>query len=223
MRITIVVLTILIASLTDTYAESTKSINLDALSLDLKRNDESPEFIRSIMYLPTEFFRAATSNSPQLPSSSSDSLCDALDRYTIFWVLEINRANIPDIVSTTRENLVNKLSLTIGEGEAVSPLSEKEISKDAQYLLELMQQMFEQSGGVFSQGEFLCFKGVSDKGKRLFNPTKKGFLSLNLRNSTYKWRLPLGSLLPPKYDKNTGEEFPGNYMYNPFTGETLRN
>ena len=35
------------------------------------------------------------------------------------------------------------------------------------------------------------------------------------------WWIPLGSLLPPKYDSETGEKFPGNYNYNPFTGIRL--
>jgi hypothetical protein len=42
-----------------------------------------------------------------------------------------------------------------------------------------------------------------------------------LYDQTYRWRTPLGSLLPVKVDAKTGEEFPGNYSFNPYTGEKL--
>ena len=29
------------------------------------------------------------------------------------------------------------------------------------------------------------------------------------------------SLLPPKFDQDTGEKFPGNYLFNPYTGRKL--
>ena len=36
-----------------------------------------------------------------------------------------------------------------------------------------------------------------------------------------RYRLPLGSLFPPAVDPKTGESFPGNYHFNPFTGDKL--
>ena len=44
---------------------------------------------------------------------------------------------------------------------------------------------------------------------------------MTLGDATYRWRLPLGSLLPPRYDAKTGEKFSGNYLYSPFTGKEL--
>jgi hypothetical protein len=44
-----------------------------------------------------------------------------------------------------------------------------------------------------------------------------------LAGTEFKFRLPLGSLLPPKFDPNTHEKFPGNYIYSPYTGSKLVN
>jgi hypothetical protein len=37
----------------------------------------------------------------------------------------------------------------------------------------------------------------------------------------FRYRLPLGSFLDPAVDVKTGETFPGNYHFNPFTGSPL--
>jgi hypothetical protein len=36
-----------------------------------------------------------------------------------------------------------------------------------------------------------------------------------------RYRLPIGSILPPALDPKTGESFPGSYHFNPYTGGKL--
>jgi hypothetical protein len=57
--------------------------------------------------------------------------------------------------------------------------------------------------------------------KRLLDPRKPGAFSYSLYDATFTWRLPLASLLPAKVDAKTGQEFPGNYLFNPYTGAPL--
>lgn len=70
--------------------------------------------------------------------------------------------------------------------------------------------------------ELVAFKGKSHDGKRLLHPRESGRFLVVLGERVMHWRLPLGSLLPPTYDPRTDEIFPGNYTYNPFTGEKLQ-
>ena len=53
------------------------------------------------------------------------------------------------------------------------------------------------------------------------DPRKKGSFNYKVGAETYHWRLPLGSLLEPKKDDSTGDEFPGDFLYNPYTGKKL--
>jgi hypothetical protein len=55
----------------------------------------------------------------------------------------------------------------------------------------------------------------------LIEPKQTGTFAIEYRGKSHKWRLPLVALLPPMVDAKSGEEFPGNYLFNPFTGEKL--
>jgi hypothetical protein len=68
--------------------------------------------------------------------------------------------------------------------------------------------------------EFIVFPAKAD-GKPLIDAAQAGTLQVTLYDQTYKWRLPLGSVLPARVDAKTGEEFPGNYQFNPYTGDKL--
>ncbi len=68
---------------------------------------------------------------------------------------------------------------------------------------------------------FIVFAGRNAQGQRYADPTRPGILIVNLGPKEFQWRLPLGCLLPSEYDAKTGEEFPGNYVYSPFTGAKL--
>jgi len=114
------------------------------------------------------------------------------------------------------------LAVKIGSGEDMKPLDPTQLSPDAKNFLDMMKPAMTNMLGQFGGGlEFVCFPAKDASGLRLMDPRKEGLLQLNYSGSVYKFRLPLGSLLPPKYDPQTGEEFPGNYIYSPFTAVKL--
>jgi hypothetical protein len=55
----------------------------------------------------------------------------------------------------------------------------------------------------------------------LNDPLEPGAFQFSVYEQTVHWRKPLASLLPPKLDPKTQEEFPGKYYYNPSTGGKL--
>ena len=44
---------------------------------------------------------------------------------------------------------------------------------------------------------------------------------MHLNGLPFRYHLPLGSILPAVVDAHSGESFPGNYHFNPFTGDKL--
>jgi len=55
------------------------------------------------------------------------------------------------------------------------------------------------------------------------DPGATGVLRVAVDEREFTFHLPLASLLPKKFDPKSGDEFPGNYSFNPFSGEPLVN
>ena len=56
----------------------------------------------------------------------------------------------------------------------------------------------------------------------VFDPLSEGRIQVITSRRAYPFRTPLGSVLPPRLDASTGESFPGDYHYNPYTGGALK-
>ncbi len=75
-------------------------------------------------------------------------------------------------------------------------------------------------GSVGKSMELLVYPNRQN-GKPLLDAKKSGAFRYTIYEHVFDWRLPLSSLLPPRVDPKTNEEFPGNYEFNPFTGGKL--
>jgi hypothetical protein len=88
-------------------------------------------------------------------------------------------------------------------------------------LLKMMKPVTANMMGQLGQGmHFIAFPGTDDS-KLLLDAKKPGQFVVKMGAKEFAFRLPIGSVLPPKMDKETGERFPGNYEFNPFTGKKL--
>jgi hypothetical protein len=76
-------------------------------------------------------------------------------------------------------------------------------------------------GAMGQHMEFLVFPNTDKDGHLLADPRHDGSLTLHLGQVAMRYRLPIGSILPPALDPKTGESFPGSYHFNPYTGGAL--
>ena len=96
------------------------------------------------------------------------------------------------------------------------------MSQEIKNLLSVLKPLMAGMLGQMGQGlEFIIYPNTK-AGKKIIDPRAAGTLEAKFFDATFRWRLPLGALMPPKVDPQTGEEFPGNYGFNPFTGEKLK-
>lgn len=173
-----------------------------------------------VWWMPTEFWRAAIKDVPQLPGSEKEKIEGILDRYVVFSVIAADIGPIGGINPRPRKQVVENSELKVG-GKVIPKLDPSEISGDAQNFFGAMKPMLANMLGQFGQSmEFLFYSSNID-GERLINPSEAGAFSYSVFGKRFDWRLPLGSLLPPKIDPETSEEFPGDFIYNPYTGKKL--
>jgi hypothetical protein len=197
-------------------------VDLQKFILDTQRLEQGQNSFRLVWWIPTEYWEESFRNVPTLTDDQKREFYKAVEDYMIVCVVDAEISAFGSVMPTSRDQILDKLALSIGQGKTMKPLSDSETSSDAKNLFAMMKPIMANMFGQFGQGmEFICFNGFDAKGKKLFDPKREGFFAVIFADATYKWRLPLGSLLPPKYDPQTGEEFPGNYNYNPFTGKKL--
>jgi hypothetical protein len=199
-----------------------QGIDLQKLVQETQRISQGQHALRLVWWIPTEYWQESFRNMPNVSEDKKQEFYKMVDDYIVVCVVDAKLSTFGSVIPTPRDQIISNLSLSVDQGEQMKPLEEKQLSGDAKILFAMMKPLMVNALGQFGQGmEFFCFKGVDPDGKKLIDPKGEGSLSMNLADSVFKWRLPLGSLLPLKYDPQTEEEFPGNYSYNPFTGNKL--
>ena len=197
-------------------------VDLQKFIQETQKLDQGANSFRLVWWIPTEYWKESFRNSPNMTDEQKEAFYKAVDDYIVFSVIDAKTTNFGSIIPSSRDEIISKLSLSIGQEKPMKSLPDTEVSSDAKNIFAMMKPVLANMLGQFGQGmEFICFKGFDSKGERFLNPIGNISFSAKLGDAMFKWRLPLGSLLPPKYDPQTGEEFPGNYIYNPFTGSKL--
>lgn len=206
------------------FASSTvraEGIDIQKLAQDTQRFHQDKRNLDMVWWIPNEYWENTFKASPTLTAEKQKEFITVVDDYIIFAVLEGKIGMVGGMTATSRENLLPKITVDV-KGKTLTPLLDDELSDDLQNLLDLMKPMFANMLGQVGQGmEFVVFEGKDEKGVRYADPLADGFLTLNLSKKEFKWRLPLGCFMPPKYDPATAEDFPGNYNFSPYTGAKL--
>ena len=76
-------------------------------------------------------------------------------------------------------------------------------------------------GPMGANMEVMLFPATTKSGVRIADATKDGLFIMHVNELAFRYHLPLGSILPPMLDPRSGDAFPGNYHFNPYTGDRL--
>lgn len=187
---------------------------------DTQRTTQANGDITMVMWMPQQFWEESMKGNPALTAEGRAQVLAPLADYALFGVMraKVGATGISDV--QPKAELLKNLKLEVN-GKPVQPLAPDAISPGAQMLLSSIKPAMAAMGGAAMQGmEFVVYPAKAD-GKPLIDALQAGTLQVSLHEQVYRWRTPLGSLLPAKLDAKTGEEFPGNYSFNPYTGDKL--
>lgn len=199
---------------------SAQQVDAQKLVQDLQITRQGAQGMRMVWWTPVEYWDSAMTTS--LPSAEQRAAAlKGLQAYEIFAVLEGKIGMMGVLAGSSRDELIKKVSLQTDKG-VLKPLAETELSTEAQNFVQTVKPLLAGMLGQLGQNmHFMVFKGTDSSGKRLLDPRQSGNFKFMLGDEAFAWRLPLGSLLPPKFDSESGEQFPGNYLFSPFTGKKL--
>lgn len=193
---------------------------MNELMRETQRTMQKGDQLSMVMWMPIQFWEESLKANPAIPAEARDQMLAMLSDYTVLGVMraKTGMGGISDAQS--KAEMLKNLKLESG-GKLIEPLGPEAVNPGAQLLLgQIKPAIAAMAGPVGKNIEFVVFPAKAD-GKLQIDAGSEGRLRVTFYDEVIDWRLPLGSLLPVRKDAKTGEEFPGNYSFNPFTGERL--
>jgi hypothetical protein len=195
------------------------AVELDALIKESQKMKSENNTIVMVWWLTEEFWAESFKKQASLTDAQRAEFSKVMKPYTVFCVAALDVGVMGSLTPRGRDLIATNIQLSIGE-KKIAPLTHDEISADATNFYLMMKPAMANMLGQIGKGlEFFVYSSKAS-GDGL-NPSKKGAFTFTAFEHTFNWRLPLGSLLPPKLDPLTKEEFPGNFDFNPYTGKQL--
>lgn len=197
-----------------------QAADIQELVRDTQRTSSTGGQVSMVWWIPVQFWEESLNANPGIPAEARAQVLSALADYTVIGVLRAG-AGLGGLTNVIpKEELVKNLRVEF-EGKVVEPLAPEKVSSTAQLLLLQMKPALGAIIGQVGQSlEFVVYP-AKENGKALIDATQAGNLTVTFYGESHKWRLPLASLLPRRKDPKTGEDFPGNYNFNPYTGGKL--
>jgi hypothetical protein len=201
-------------------AHAQERIDLRALIRETQISSQAPNELTMVWWLPEQFWQASLRDS--VSANQVDEVLKVVRRYTMIAVVDGRIGALGGVSFIPEETVRTNVTLKDAAGVTYIPLGESSIDPDMKNLVQVMKPLVANMLGPMGQNmHFVLFPSKSVDGRLVADPASKGAFWVNVGGKEFRYRLPLGSLLPPKYDPGTGERFPGNYDFNPFTGTKL--
>ncbi len=196
-----------------------RAADLQQLVQETQRISATNDEITMVWWMPRAFWDASLSQSGISPTETAQVL-KVLDGFMVFALVhaKVGAAGLTDVSSM--EDLLQNAKLEIGK-QTVGPLAPESLSATATRLLAQLKPGLARNMGQVGQSMQIVVYPSMKNGRPLINQSAQGSFRYTLYGQTYFWHLPLASLLPPKFDRGTHEQFPGNFQFNPYTGARL--
>lgn len=174
--------------------------------------------LNMVWWIPSAFWEETLKE--QMTGPQRKEFLSVLEEYSVFAVVNADTGVFGGMTPKPRAEIEANTELRVG-GSVLPVLQMDQLGADAKNFFTMMKPMMSQMLGQMGEGmEFLVYPNKRD-GELIIDPLKEGSFTYKSFDDVFHWRLPLGSLLPPRYDAASGEAFPGNYVFNPYTGAKL--
>lgn len=197
-----------------------RAANVEEVVRETQRVVIEDNQLSMVWWLPLEFWSETVRANRELTPEARSEVITAMSDYTIIAVLRGRAAAAGGVEDVKLKDDLQKNTKLEFDGKVLQPLAADKVSQTATLVLSQLKPVLAQAAGAMGEGlEFLVYPAKVD-GKSL-DAGMPGKLAVTFYGKLQQWRLPLGSVVPPKTDKLTGETFPGNFDYNPFTGKKI--
>jgi hypothetical protein len=202
------------------FAQGT--IDLTALAQETQKVSHKTDEVSLLWWIPEEFWRASISQGGDLSASQTEEFLKVLRPYLVVAVIDGRMGPIGGLTFKSEATIRESVQLIDASGKRYRTLNNDSLDADTKNLLQMFKPVLTNMLGPIGQNmHFLLFPAHDAKGGMIAEAKKEGAFSVQLGNAEYKWRLPLGSLLPLKTCPVDGEQLNGAWIFCPWHGARL--
>lgn len=198
-------------------------VNLAAIIQETQKQSEGNNALGLVWWVPEEAWKALLEQERSLTPSGVEEILGVLRPYLVIAAVDGSLGPMGAPSFRSKEAVRDSLTVIDAHGTEYRPLKDEELSGDATNLFASMKPgLAGIAGPIGEHMHFFCFPPKTEEGQRIADPLESGELTVKMADQTFRWRLPLGSLLPPKVCPVDGELMSGAWTYCPWHGEKLQ-
>ena len=200
---------------------ASRSIAPPTLDREAVQRHQDDKHMAMAMWFAPQFFEmsAAGKSNP----AAVRMMTAKLEGYAIFGILDVQLdSGMGGVVPGDRARMRASAVLKFGDHAPLTPVREEDQPDEVRAMLRLMKPLISgMLGQVGDAMEFVVFNDADEQGKSQMNVHAHTSAALDFDNDSFSWNLPAISSLPSRVDPTTGDTFPGDFDYSPFTGRKL--
>jgi hypothetical protein len=174
-------------------------------------------------WTPKEFWQATISQDSMITKAGIEEFMKVLRPYTIIAVIDGKMGAFGGITYKSEADIRSSTFIRDSHGTVYPPLSEDKIDINAKNFLSMMKPILANMLGPMGQNtHFFLFPAENKKGQKIADAKSEGTFSAKIGEKEFRWKLPLGPLLPPKICPSCGERLSGAYKFCPWDGTKLQ-
>ena len=199
-------------------------VDLNALVQETQKMTLKVDEMTLVWWIPEEYWQVSFAQDPTMTEAQIDVFLKVLRPYMLIVVVDGQMGTFGGITYKSEADIKTSIQIIDNQGTRCLPLSEDKIDADTKNFLSMMKPIFVNMLGPMGQNmHFFVFSGKNEKGQKIADAKKDGAFLVKLGEREFRWRLPLGSLLPPKMCLKCKEKCSGAWNFCPWCGTKLPN
>lgn len=198
------------------------SASLNDLVRDTQKQGDVPGQLTMVWWVPEEFWTVSFAQEKSLTPQQVEAFLGTVRPYLLVAALDGKIGPMGGAEFVGKDVLQANIRVRDARGNVYLPLAEDKLSADVKNLASMLRTMFGNMMGPMGEGmHMFFFPAAATDGTIIARATQEGSFAVELRDQSYPWRLPLGSLMPRRACPVDGEHLNGAWKFCPWHGKPL--
>jgi hypothetical protein len=218
-----VFLFVVLCAITTCAFSQDSQIDLNSLTQETQKMSKNRDEATLVWWIPEQFWRTSFSQNPNMTGAEVEEFTKIIKPYILFVVVDGKIGSFGKVDYKSESDIKNAIKFIDSQANIYKPLADEEINADTKNLLAMIKPVFANMLGPMGQNMYFFLFPANNKttGLDIIDAKKEGSFTVKLGERSFKWELPLASLLNPKTCPVCLRTLSGSYKFCPYDGTKL--